>query len=76
MGLHPQGIIAMGLLILEFLARDRSILVSTHSPVILDLVWAIRELSQIDPEIGVEALKKIFHLERPSHIVRGFSHAH
>lgn len=72
MGLHPQAIIAMGLLILEFLARDRRIIVSTHSPVLLDLVWAIRELSQLDPETGVDALSKIFHLERPSPIVQGF----
>lgn len=70
MGLHPQAIIAVGLLILEFLARDRRMIVSTHSPVILDLVWAIRELSQLEPERGVEALCKIFGLERPPSPVR------
>jgi predicted ATPase len=42
MGLHPKAITAMLLLVLELLRRGYRVCVSTHSPHILDLVWALR----------------------------------
>jgi energy-coupling factor transporter ATP-binding protein EcfA2 len=42
MGLHPKAITAVLLLVLELLRRDYRVCVSTHSPHILDLVWALR----------------------------------
>jgi hypothetical protein len=45
MGLHPQAIVVFMLLVLDLLWRGYRVVVSTHSPLILDAVWAIRELS-------------------------------
>jgi hypothetical protein len=70
MGLHPQAIIALWLLILELLTLGGRVVVSTHSPVVLDLIWALRELSTVEPDIAVDALCKIFQLEKPSNEVR------
>lgn len=63
MGLHPQAIVSFGLLVLELLGRGYRVILSTHSPIILDLVWAIRELSGVKPRTGVAALRRIFNLE-------------
>lgn len=72
MGLHPRAILATGLLILDLLSWSERVIILTHSPVILDLVWAIRELSVISPTDAVDALCKIFDLERPSEYVLAF----
>jgi hypothetical protein len=42
MGLHPRAITAVLLLVLELLRRGYRVCLSTHSPHILDLVWALR----------------------------------
>ena len=44
MGLHPQGIATMLLLVLELLKRGYKVVMSTHSPVGLDMIWALRIL--------------------------------
>jgi hypothetical protein len=62
MGLHPQAIVSFGLLVLELLHRGYRVIVSTHSPVILDLVWALRELKELMPKAATQALKKVFGL--------------
>lgn len=46
MGLHPQGIEAVLLLVLELMQRGYRVVVSTHSPVVLDLVWALQEFKR------------------------------
>jgi len=46
MGLHPQGIVTVLLLVLELLRRGYKVVLSTHSPVVLDMVWALREFQQ------------------------------
>jgi AAA domain, putative AbiEii toxin, Type IV TA system len=66
MGLHPKAIVSFGLLVLELLQRGYRVILSTHSPVILDLVWAIRELRQVRPKRAIKALAEIFGLEHPS----------
>ena len=43
-GLHPNAISAVLLLILELLSRDYRVCLSTHSPHVLDVVWALREI--------------------------------
>jgi energy-coupling factor transporter ATP-binding protein EcfA2 len=45
MGLHPEAIAAAAALILDLLHRDYRVVVSTHHPLMLDVVWLIRELS-------------------------------
>jgi energy-coupling factor transporter ATP-binding protein EcfA2 len=41
MGLHPRAIAIVLLLVLELLARGYRVCVSTHSPQVLELVWAL-----------------------------------
>lgn len=72
MGLHPQAILATCLLVLDLLSWSERVVISTHSPVILDLVWAIRELSTINADDAVRVLCKLFNLERPSEHVVAF----
>ena len=46
MGLHPQAISALLLMFLELLRRGYNVIVSTHSPQILELVWAIQFIAK------------------------------
>ncbi len=46
MGLHPNGIGAVMCLILELRSRGYRVCVSTHSPHVLDIVWALRFLQE------------------------------
>jgi len=74
MGLHPQAIMSFSLLVLVLLHRGYKVIVSTHSPVILDVVWALRELRTNSPEeVAVASLKQIFGLGylSPIHPLRG-----
>ena len=66
MGLHPQAIVTFGLMVLELLEREYRVVISTHSPVILDLVWALRQLKELRPKQAVRALQQIFGLVRLS----------
>jgi AAA domain, putative AbiEii toxin, Type IV TA system len=44
MGLHPRAIASMFIIVLELLWRGYKVCLSTHSPQVLDLVWALRNL--------------------------------
>lgn len=44
MGLHPEAISAVLLLALELMLRGYRVCLSTHSPHVLDVVWALRVL--------------------------------
>ena len=44
MGLHPQGIEAVLLLVLDLMKRGYRVVLATHSPTVLDLVWALQEI--------------------------------
>jgi len=46
MGLHPQAISALLITFLELLKRGYKVIVSTHSPQILELIWAIQTLAE------------------------------
>lgn len=46
MGLHPQAILSVILMCLELLYRGYRLIISTHSPVLLEAVWAIRSLKE------------------------------
>ncbi|TXT41349.1 MAG: hypothetical protein FD135_405 [Comamonadaceae bacterium] len=52
MGLHPQGIATVLLLVLELLRRGYKVVLSTHSPVVLDMVWALQEFKQLEGNEG------------------------
>ena len=42
MGLHPNGISAVLNLVMELRSRGYRVCLSTHSPHVLDIVWALR----------------------------------
>jgi hypothetical protein len=44
MGLHPRAIAVVLLLVLELLKRGYRVCLSTHSPQVLDAVWALKHL--------------------------------
>jgi len=48
MGLHPQAISVVVLLVLELLWRGYRVVLSTHSPHLLTAVWMLRQLQQND----------------------------
>ncbi len=45
MGLHPEGVNVICSLILNLLLRGYQVIISTHSPQILETIWAIKEVS-------------------------------
>jgi energy-coupling factor transporter ATP-binding protein EcfA2 len=58
MGLHPQAISALLITFLELMRRGYKVIVSTHSPQILELVWAIQSL--VEAKADPNSLLKIF----------------
>ncbi|MCU0644259.1 MAG: ATP-binding protein [bacterium] len=56
MGLHPQAISVTMLMILELLWRGYRVCLSTHSPHVLDVVWALQKIKihQADARLVLE----------------------
>jgi len=46
MGLHPSAISTVMLLVMELLSRGYRVCLSTHSPHVLEVMWAIRVLKE------------------------------
>lgn len=46
MGLHPRAISVVLLLVLELMSRGYKVCLSTHSPQVLELVWALAALGE------------------------------
>jgi len=46
MGLHPNAISVTMLLVIELLSRGYKVCLSTHSPHVLDVVWALRTMHE------------------------------
>ncbi|HTW94613.1 MAG TPA: AAA family ATPase [Tepidisphaeraceae bacterium] len=44
MGLHPRAVTVVILMLLELVARGYRVCLSTHSPQVLDAIWAVRHL--------------------------------
>jgi hypothetical protein len=63
MGLHPEAIQAVLLIVLELLWRGYRVCLSTHSPDVLDLIWALRNIREARKD--GRTLMRIFH-DRPS----------
>ncbi len=60
MGLHPNAITVTVLLVMELLLRGYHVCLSTHSPHVLDVVWALRVMQA---EGGTERdVLDLFHL--------------
>jgi hypothetical protein len=73
MGLHPQAITVFMLLVLDLLWRGYKVVVSTHSPLILDVVWAIKRLAEHGSRW--ELLCKAFGLGRSAAVRDVLRHA-
>jgi hypothetical protein len=71
MGLHPEAIKSVILQVIDLLSRDYKVIISTHSPVLLEFAWAFNYMKQADTtdtawlELfdikGTWSAKKIFH---------------
>ena len=48
MGLHPQAISVVMLLVLDLMWRGYRVVLATHSPYVLEAVWMLRQLQQLD----------------------------
>lgn len=46
MGLHPKAIQALMVVFLELVARGYKLIISTHSPVLLELLWAMNYIKK------------------------------
>ena len=58
MGLHPRAVSVVVLLCLELVARGYRVCLSTHSPQVLDAIWALKHLRENDAP--PEAVLKVF----------------
>ncbi|MDO8368300.1 MAG: AAA family ATPase, partial [Saprospiraceae bacterium] len=47
MGLHPQAIQTVMLLALQLIQRGYKVVISTHSPVLLEMVWVINHIKSL-----------------------------
>jgi len=62
MGLHPRAITVVLLLVLELLHRGYRVCLSTHSPQVLDAVWALNHLKSNGADAHV--ILDIFNAEK------------
>ena len=61
MGLHPRAILTTIVLILDLLSRGYRVALSTHHPLVLDVIWALRRIQEKggDPH----AFARLFDIE-------------
>lgn len=70
MGLHPKAIQALMVVFLELIARGYKLIISTHSPVLLELLWAMNYIKDFN---GTPAdLFELFSLEKNASMVNTF----
>ena len=62
MGLHPLAIQAIILQMIEFIHNGHKVIVSTHSPMLLEFVWAYTCLKKIPEDKRVVALCELFDI--------------
>jgi energy-coupling factor transporter ATP-binding protein EcfA2 len=60
MGLHPQAILSVIFICLDLLNRGYRLIISTHSPTLLEAVWAIQVLKENN--LGAQYLFQLFDL--------------
>jgi predicted ATPase len=70
MGLHPKAIQALMVVFLELIARGYKIIISTHSPVLLELLWAMNYIQKFN---GTPAdIFELFSLEKNASMTTTF----
>jgi energy-coupling factor transporter ATP-binding protein EcfA2 len=62
MGLHPQAIKSVILQVIDLLSRDYKVIISTHSPVLLEFAWVFNLLKKANA--GDKALYDLFDLKK------------
>jgi predicted ATP-binding protein involved in virulence len=55
MGLHPQAIKSVLLQVIDLMSRGYKIIISTHSPVLLEFAWALEHLQKNNAHAGALA---------------------
>jgi hypothetical protein len=73
MGLHPTAISVVMLLVLDLLWRGYKVVLSTHSPLVLDTVWAIRRMAET--KARWQLLRDAFKLQGTGALKHVISHA-
>lgn len=73
MGLHPQAIAVFMLLVLDLLWRGYRVVISTHSPLVLDIVWAIRRIGE--HRARWQLLSDAFAVEHSASVRKVMEHA-
>ena len=59
------------LLVLALLDRGYRVTLSTHSPVVLDVIWALTNLRALKQRAAVSALRKIFDVAADENQING-----
>jgi hypothetical protein len=68
MGLHPRAISVVVLLVLELVVRGYRVCLSTHSPQVLDALWALKHLRET--RATPDALLNIFEAPKTQQMQR------
>lgn len=58
LGLHPKALFALGISVLHLMARGYRVVVSTHSPLMVDFAWALGHLRKSLPDSNLDHGKK------------------
>jgi len=70
MGLHPHAIKSVILQIIDLLSRDYKVIISTHSPVVLEFAWAFNLLKK--SKVSDDALFDLFEIKKTTATKRLF----
>lgn len=70
MGLHPRAIQAVMVLLLELVAHGYKVVLSTHSPVLVELAWVMHFIQQYEGQ--AEDLCELFNLPKNSPLKNTF----
>ncbi len=70
MGLHPQAIRSVILQVIDLLSRNYKVVISTHSPVLLEFAWAFNLLKK--SKVSDDALYDLFDLKKTAPTKRLF----
>lgn len=62
MGLHPEAIKSVILQVIDLLSRGYKVIISTHSPVLLEFAWAFNHLK--DSKVPEKALYELFDIKK------------
>ncbi len=68
MGLHPRAIAVVMLMIFELAARGYKVCISTHSPQVLDAMWALKHLKA--NKATPEALLSVFEAPKTAPMIK------